>query len=136
VVAAALGSVRVLLVDDDARFLEVLLGLLERDERVEVVGTAASGEEGLQLAATVRPDVITMDLEMPGMGGIEATRRLKELLPGTQVIIVSAFAGVDEANRARAAGASAFVTKMRVPELLIGVILAVVGGCRGDVMKG
>jgi CheY-like chemotaxis protein len=77
-----------------------------------------------------------MDLEMPGMGGIEATRRLKELLPGTQVIIVSAFAGVDEANRARAAGASAFVTKMRVPELLIGVILAVVGGCRGDVMKG
>jgi DNA-binding NarL/FixJ family response regulator len=127
-VAAALGSVRVLLVDDDARFLEVLRGLLEQDERMEVVGTAASGEEGLRLAPTVRPDVITMDLEMPGMGGVEATRRLKELLPETRVIIVSAFAEADQADRARAAGASAFVTKMRVPELLIGVILAVVGG--------
>jgi two-component system response regulator DesR len=125
---AASGSVRVLLVDDDPGFLASLQALLERKSQIEIVGSAESGERALELAILLRPDLVTMDLEMPGMDGVEATRRIKELLPATRVVVVSASAYADRAALARQAGASAYVPKSRVADELAATILAVARG--------
>ena len=69
--------IRTLMVDDHAAFLDELTHLLEEDHDMDVVGRAESGEDALEQTRTMRPDLVLMDLAMPGMGGLEATRRLK-----------------------------------------------------------
>ncbi len=69
--------VRTLMVDDHAAFLDELAHLLEEDREMDVVGRATSGEDALEQTITLQPDLVLMDLAMPGMGGLEATRRLK-----------------------------------------------------------
>jgi PleD family two-component response regulator len=69
--------IRTLLVDDHATFLDELAHLLEEEREMDVVGRAASGEDAVEQATALRPDLVLMDLAMPGMGGLEATRRLK-----------------------------------------------------------
>jgi len=125
---AASGLVRVLLVDDDPGFLASLQALLEHESQIEIVGSAESGERALQLAILLRPNLITMDLEMPGMDGVEATERIKELLAATRLVVVSASDYADRAALAREAGASAYVPKSRVADELAATILAVAGG--------
>jgi DNA-binding NarL/FixJ family response regulator len=125
---AASGSVRVLLVDDDPGFLASLRALLEHESQIEIVGSAESGDRALELAILLRPDLITMDLEMPGMDGVEATKRIKELLPATPIVVVSASGYAERAALAREAGASAYVPKSRVADELAATILAVAGG--------
>jgi DNA-binding NarL/FixJ family response regulator len=103
------GRIRVLLVDDESIFLHALRALLEHDERMEVVGAAQNALEALDLAARVHPDVVLIDLTLPGMDGFETTRRLLADSPELKVIAVS---GHDEAEEdARAAGAAAFLYK-------------------------
>jgi hypothetical protein len=81
---------RILLVDDDARFRATLWRLLARDGRAVQVEEATDGEEVVRLAATRRPDVVLMDLTMPRMNGVEATRRLKTRWPDLPVIVLTA----------------------------------------------
>jgi DNA-binding NarL/FixJ family response regulator len=125
---SASAPVRVLICDDDERFCEALRLLFERVETIEVIASASNGEEAVKLAMLLRPDLVTMDIDMPVMDGVEATRRLGYLLPNVKVILVSGSEYADRAETARQAGAAALVTKTRVFEELVEVVLAVARG--------
>ena len=102
---------RVLIVDDHALFAEALMLTLGIDPQIDVVGHASSGPEALTLARTLRPDVVLMDLHMPGMDGIEATKALLRVLPTARVVMVTASDATECNQRAREAGAVRYVTK-------------------------
>jgi DNA-binding NarL/FixJ family response regulator len=104
-------SVRVLLADDHPLYAETLEMLLSLDDRIEVVGRAASGAEAIALTVGLRPDVVLMDVHMPCLNGITATRTLRSLLPGVRVVMLSSSAAVEDVERARDAGALAYLTK-------------------------
>jgi two-component system, NarL family, response regulator DesR len=103
--------VRVLVVDDHALFAEALMLTLGIDDRIEVVGSAASGREAVSLAEALNPDVILMDVHMPNMDGIEATRCVRRVSPRSRVVIVTAARSPDLAQHAKAAGATRYLTK-------------------------
>jgi NarL family two-component system response regulator LiaR len=105
------GPIRVLLVDDESIFLHALRALLEHDQRVEVVGEAGSSAQALELALTVYPDVVLIDLALPGMDGCETTRRLIADTPTLKVIAVSGRSNEEAEEAARAAGATMFLYK-------------------------
>jgi NarL family two-component system response regulator LiaR len=116
------GRIRVLLVDDESIFLHALRALLEHDPRVVVVGAAQSAPEALELAAEVRPDVVLVDLTLPGMDGYETTRRLLARSPDLKVIALS---GHDEAEAAALeAGAAGFLYKGGLHEEVADAIVA------------
>jgi len=113
---------RVILVDDVARVRHELGELLALTGVVQVVGEAGDGAEAIRLAAEVSPDVIVMDLEMPGMDGLEATRRIKVSFPVLRVVILSIHAGLEVEERARAAGADSFIVKGTDYQILVNAI--------------
>ena len=93
---------------------------LEIEPEVSVVGEAADGEEAVSLAEKLRPDVVLMDVKMPGVDGIEATGKLQAVDPCIAVVILSHYDDTHTRVRARNAGAAAFVAKHRIkPELLV-----------------
>ena len=102
---------RVLVVDDDSLYAEAATAILRQDDRLDVVGRACDGREAVQLALSLRPDVVLMDIEMPVMDGIEATRSLRRLLPSARVVVVTSSASEADRRGARGAGAHAFLTK-------------------------
>jgi two-component system NarL family response regulator len=110
--------VRVLIVDDHEIMREGLRRIFERDRTIEVVGEAGSGEEAIAVAGKIMPDVITMDIKMPGMDGIRATRELKRLLPAAKVVMVTLFSD-DYVRDSIEAGASGFVLKDSEAEVII-----------------
>src|SRR5919197_466563 len=83
-----LADVRVLIVDDHDLFRSGLRNLLE-DEGVQIIGEAAAGQEALNIVREVAPDVVVMDLNMPGMGGVEATRHISSIAPLTRVVMLT-----------------------------------------------
>jgi DNA-binding NarL/FixJ family response regulator len=103
--------IRVLVADDHRLFAESLTIMLEVEPRIEVVGCAADGREAIALAAILCPDVVVMDLDMPVMDGIEATRGVSRSAPGAKVVIVTGSRDERDAERAREAGAPAYVPK-------------------------
>ena len=115
--------VRVLVVDDHALFAEALMLTLGIERRIEVVGSASSGLEAVALAEALRPDVVLMDLHMPSMDGIEATRRVRKVSPASRVVIVTAARVREIAAHALAAGAERCLTKDTPALKLIDVIL-------------
>jgi DNA-binding NarL/FixJ family response regulator len=115
--------VRVLVVDDHALFAEALMLTLGIEQRIEVVGSASSGLEAVSLAEALRPDVVLMDLHMPSMDGIEATRRVRKVSPGSRVVIVTASRLREIAAAALAAGAERCLTKDTPALKLIDAIL-------------
>jgi two-component system, NarL family, response regulator DesR len=103
--------VRVLVVDDHALFAEALMLTLGIDDRIQVVGSASSGTEAVSLAKALTPDVVLMDIHMPSMDGIEATRHVRRVSPRSRVVIVSAARSPELAAHARLAGAERYLTK-------------------------
>jgi DNA-binding NarL/FixJ family response regulator len=101
---------RVLLVDDALRFRAQLRAVLE-DYGLVVVGEAGTGGEGVELACRLDPEVVMMDLRMPDMDGITATRRLRERLPSARVMVVSAYDDMALKTEAAQAGAFAYLVK-------------------------
>lgn len=115
--------VRVLIVDDEPLFVEVVEALLAFDERIAVVGTAKNGLEAVDLAATLSPDVTLMDISMPIVDGIEATRRIREGRPKACILMLTGSNIPAEIDRSRQAGAAAYLTKDRVGPQLVEAIL-------------
>jgi DNA-binding NarL/FixJ family response regulator len=103
--------IRVFVVDDHVMFAEALLLALGCDERIEPLGFAGDALEGVAVAEQLDPDVVLMDLNMPGLDGIDATRMLKRLRPATRVVVVTASTDPDDRERALDAGAVAVVPK-------------------------
>ena len=101
---------RVLLVDDAAAIRNALRGVLE-DAGIEVVGEAPDGTQGVAMAASLRPDVVLMDLRMPEADGFEATAQIVSELPNVRVVVLSAYETEESAEAVRAAGAFAFLPK-------------------------
>jgi DNA-binding NarL/FixJ family response regulator len=120
--------VRVLISDDHAHFREGLKALLLSTPDLEVVGEAADGEEAVRLAAKLQPDVVLMDLYMPGTGGIEATRRILRTSPHIAVLVISMFEDDDSVFAAMQAGARGYLLKGALRAELLRAIRAVVSG--------
>jgi two-component system, NarL family, response regulator LiaR len=129
VVAPQEQKIRVLVVDDDPDFVEAAKVSLASDRRIEVVGGATSGEEAVRQAAVLRPEVVAMDVVMPGLDGIEATRLIRKDQPECRVVLVSGSIFVDRGDEgdeaARVAGASAYVVKSRAVLDLAEVVVAI-----------
>jgi DNA-binding NarL/FixJ family response regulator len=100
----------VLVADDHRQFRRALVALLELDG-FEVVGQAADGADAVALAKQMRPDVVVIDLKMPVLNGLDATRLVRDALPSTPVVVLTAFTGDELERAALAAGATAFVAK-------------------------
>jgi len=118
----------VLLVDDHALFREGLAALLSTQDGIEIVGEAASGEEALEKARELLPDVILMDILMPGMGGLGATRKIKEEMPHTRVVILTVSEEEEDLFEAIKAGAEGYLLKTVKSRDLIDMLLGVLRG--------
>lgn len=120
--------IRVLLVDDQALFREGLHTLLSVWENIEVVGEAANGSEGVTAAVHLRPDVVLMDLRMPVLDGVAATRRLRDELPSARVIILTTFDDDDLVFDGLRAGAVGYLLKDVSSQKLVEAIEATAQG--------
>jgi DNA-binding NarL/FixJ family response regulator len=123
-----MSRIRLLLVDDQALFREGLRTLLELREDLEVVGEATNGEEALFMAARLRPQVVLMDLRMPVLDGVEATRRLKESHPECKVIALTTFDDDETVFDGLRAGAVGYLLKDVPSDTLVEAIRATVRG--------
>jgi DNA-binding NarL/FixJ family response regulator len=117
-------SVRVLIADDHRLFAEALRAVLSADARIEVVGLAASGEDAVRKAEELDPDVVLMDISMPGIDGVEATRQILSKLD-CNVLMVTGSDAARDVDAARSAGAAGYVTKDKIAAELIGAIIQV-----------
>lgn len=118
---------RVVLVDDDALVRSGLTLILGGDADLEVVATASDGLEALDVVARERPDVVLMDIRMPRLDGIEATRRLRSV-PGARVIVLTTFDADDMIVEALRAGAAGFLLKDTPPDRLVAAVRAAAAG--------
>lgn len=123
-----MNAVRVMLVDDQALFREGLRTLLSTDPGIEVVGEAANGREAVTLAAALRPAVTLMDLRMPVLGGVEATRRLRAADPALRVIVLTTFDDDEEVFEALRAGAAGYLLKGAPLERILEAVHGVARG--------
>ncbi|WP_028045539.1 response regulator transcription factor [Cellulomonas sp. URHE0023] len=118
----------VLLVDDQALLRSGFRLVIESEPDLEVVGEAADGRVALDQVAAIQPDVVVMDIRMPGMDGIEATRRIVAHHPGSRVLVLTTFDVDDLAFAALRAGASGFLLKSARPDELVDAIRTVAAG--------
>ena len=121
--------IRVLVADDEALLRTAFSSLIEAQDDLEVAGAAADGQQAVELAASLAPDVIVMDVRMPVMDGIEATRRItRDRDAGPRVLILTTFDLDEYVFEALRAGASGFALKSRPPEELLSGIRTVAAG--------
>jgi DNA-binding NarL/FixJ family response regulator len=121
---------RVLLVDDQTLFRMGLARLLSEDDRIEIIGQAVDGADAITQAAKLKPDVVLMDLKMPNVDGIEATRQITAADPEIRVLILTTFETDNHVIQALKAGASGYVLKDSLAEAIVSSIQAVVAGER------
>jgi DNA-binding NarL/FixJ family response regulator len=116
---------RVLIADDHRMFAEALEAILATDHRLEVAGHAGDGAEAVRLALTLRPDVTLMDIAMPIMDGLQATKQIRKQWPTACVLMLTGSNSRTDVDRAREAGAAGYVTKERIAAELIDAILEI-----------
>jgi DNA-binding NarL/FixJ family response regulator len=121
-------KIRIVLADDHALVRQGLKAILDREADLQVVGEAADGREAVQMAATLRPDVVVMDVSMPRLNGIEATRRIVAESPDTRVIVVSMHVGEEYVFALLKAGARGYVLKESPVSEVIDAVRAVHDG--------
>ena len=121
-------KVRIVLVEDHKVMREGLRMVLDREASMEVVGEADDGLEAIKLVQELRPDVVVMDVSMPGLNGLKATEALKKALPSTKVLILTRHADVSYVQRLLRAGANGYVLKQSVAEELVRAIRRVAAG--------
>jgi len=108
-------------------FAEALEAILASDRRLEIAGHAGDGAEAVRLALTTRPDVILMDIAMPVMDGLQATKQIRKQWPTACILMLTGSNSRTDVDRARAAGAAGYVTKERIAAELIDAILEIGG---------
>ncbi len=113
------GVIKLFPVDDQPAALRGLRQRLELEPDISVVGEASNGEEALELVPQLRPDIVPMDVEMPGMDAIATTTELRITAPSSIVVMLSLYDDPSTRNRAQAAGAVAFIPKDHVEEILL-----------------
>jgi len=123
-------TARVLIADDQTLFRSGLARLLDGDDRVSVVGEAVDGLDAVKLAASLKPDVVLMDIKMPNLDGIEATRRVISDNPKVKVLMLTTFEADNYVIQSLKAGASGYVLKDSQAGAIVSSILAVVAGER------
>lgn len=121
-------EIRVLIVDDHALFREGIRLILHNQGTIEIIGEAADGEEAIKVARTLKPDVVLMDVTMPGKDGLAATRQIKEDCPETRVLMLTMHESDDYFFRGLSAGASGYVLKEAASADLIVAIQSVAQG--------
>jgi DNA-binding NarL/FixJ family response regulator len=115
---------RILVAEDDESFLDAIALLLEQDERFAVAGRARDGRRAVALAGEVEPDAVVMDIEMPVLDGVEATRLLREAAPDLPIVAVSGHDYEERVLEIRQAGADDYVRKARIAHELPRVLAA------------
>lgn len=121
-------TVTIVIADDHVLFRQGLATLLKEQTGWTVVGEAGSGEEAVGLVATLKPCVAVIDVEMPGAGGMEAARRIREVSPQTKIVALSMYANAHYQDRMRRAGAAAYVKKSQPIDELVETMKAVISG--------
>lgn len=121
-------KIRIMTVDDHALVREGIIALLKRYDDVEVVGEASSGSEAIDAARKLRPDIILMDIAMPGLGGLEATLEIKKADQSVKILVLTQYDDREYVSRFLKAGASGYILKRAVGSELITAIRAVAGG--------
>ena len=121
-------GLRVALVDDHAVVREGYRRLLERTEDISVIAELGSGEEAYRVVCELRPDVTVMDIKLPGIGGIEAVRRIVARMPEAKILMFSMHEDTVFSSRALQAGARGYVTKSAAPEVLVEAVRLVAAG--------
>lgn len=114
--------IEMVIVDDDASFRRRIRDVLSAEPDMEIVGEAANGHEALRKARELKPNLITMDVRMPGMNGLEALRRLKDEMPETKIIVLTMYDLLEYREAAKASGASDYVVKRDLIDALIPAI--------------
>jgi len=122
------GAVTVLLVDDHAVVREGYRRLLERGGNIEVIGEADAADSALERFRELSPQVVVMDIALPGVSGVEVMRRMLAAKPATRVLMFSMYEDAIFANRALQAGACGYVTKASAPNVLVEAVLTVARG--------
>lgn len=123
-----MSSIRLILVDDHEVVRTGLKSFLDSQEGIEVVGVAGNGNEAVERALQVRPDVVVMDISMPSMDGLEATRNLKALIPSVQVLALTVHEDKQYLFQMMAAGASGYLTKQSAATELVEAVRTVAKG--------
>ena len=121
-------TIRIVIADDHAVVREGLRAVLGSESDMEVVGEAATGKEIVERAAELQPDIILMDIQMPGINGIEATRRILDVNPDVGVVVLTMFEDDDSVFSSMRAGARGYVLKGAPPSEILKVLRAVAGG--------
>jgi DNA-binding NarL/FixJ family response regulator len=123
-----MSKIRVLIADDHALVREGITALLGHYEDVEVVGEASDGKEAIEKAGKLRPDIILMDIAMPGLGGLEATTEIKKKNPEIRILVLSQYDDREYVSRFLKAGVSGYILKRAVGSELITALRAIAKG--------
>jgi len=126
--SASTSATTILIVDDHAMFREALRTLLDTDPSLRVVGEAGDGREAIRLAGELRPDLILLDIRMPGTSGLQALREIARITPPIRTLLLTAELGESDAVEALRLGAKGVVMKESLPEVLFESIRAVMAG--------
>ncbi len=118
-----------MIVDDHSLFVDTVEALLSGEAQIAVVGRASNGEEAVQLAVQLRPNVVLMDISMPVLDGFAAARRIRELLPETCVLFLTGSDAPRDVEEAQRVGASGYLTKDRIASELVDAIFAAAPPC-------